>query len=79
MPGSNSKTRGRFYDGFGSNIVVQYSLGHLITLHGRIPARKYVDMLVNQMHPIIQTLIPNNDEVFQDDSVSVYVAGTVQP
>jgi hypothetical protein len=29
MPGSNSETRGRFCDGLGSNIVVQYSVGPL--------------------------------------------------
>jgi hypothetical protein len=66
--GSNSETRGRFSDGLGSNIVVKYSLGTIITLHGRITAREYVDRLGNQVHPMIQTLFPNNDAVFQDDS-----------
>jgi hypothetical protein len=68
MPGSDSETRGRFCDGFISNIVVQYSAGPIITLHARITARKYVDMLDNQVHPMIQTLFPNNDAVFQDDN-----------
>jgi hypothetical protein len=44
----------------GSNIVVQYSVGPIITLHGRITAREYVDRLGNLVHPIIQTLFPNN-------------------
>jgi hypothetical protein len=52
-PGSNSGTQGRFCDGLGSNIVVQYSVGPIITLHGRIPAREYVDWLGIQVHPII--------------------------
>jgi hypothetical protein len=56
--------RGRFFDGFGSNIVVQYSVGPFITLHGRITTREYVDRLGNEMHPMIQTLFPNNDAVF---------------
>jgi hypothetical protein len=34
MPVSNSETRGRFCDGLGSDIVVQYSVGPIITLHG---------------------------------------------
>jgi hypothetical protein len=34
MPGSNSKIRGRFFHGLCSNIVVQYSVGPIITLHG---------------------------------------------
>jgi hypothetical protein len=37
--------RGRFCDGLGSNIVVQYSVGPIITLHGRITAREYVGRL----------------------------------
>jgi hypothetical protein len=35
--------RGKFCDGLGSNIVVQYSVGLIITLHVQITARKYVD------------------------------------
>jgi hypothetical protein len=42
IPGSNSETQGRFYDDLGSNIVVQYSVGTIITLHGQITAREYV-------------------------------------
>jgi hypothetical protein len=64
--GSNSETQGRSWDGLGSNIVVQYSVGPIITLHGRITAREFVDRLGNQVHPMIQTLFPNNDAVFQD-------------
>jgi hypothetical protein len=78
MSGSNSEARWRFCDGFDSNIVVQYSVGPIITLHGRITAREYVDRLGNHVHPMIQTLFPNNDAVFQDDSVPIYTAGTVQ-
>jgi hypothetical protein len=29
--------------------------------------QEYVDRLGNQVHPMIQTLFPNNDGVFQDD------------
>jgi hypothetical protein len=58
MPGSNSETLGRFCDGLGSNIV-----GPIITLHGRITAWEYVDRLGNQVHPMVQTLFPNNDAV----------------
>jgi hypothetical protein len=37
-----------------------------------------VDGLGNQAHPMIQTLFPNNDAVFQDDSAPINTAGTVQ-
>jgi hypothetical protein len=67
MPSSNSKTWGRFY-----------SVGLIITLHGRITAREYVDMLGNQVHPMIQMLFLNNYVVFQKDSAPIHTAGTVQ-
>jgi hypothetical protein len=76
MPGSDSETRGRFSDGLGSNIAVQYSVGLIITIDGRISAMEYVDRLGNQVHPMIQTLLPNNDAVFQDDSTPIHPAGT---
>jgi hypothetical protein len=78
MAGSNSETRGRFCGGLGSNIMVQYSVGPIITLHGGIIASEYVDRLGNQVHPIIQTLFPNNDAVFQDDITPIHTDRTVQ-
>jgi hypothetical protein len=53
---------GKFCDG------LVYSLGPLITLHGRIAENDFMDRLGNQVHPMIQTLFPNNDSVFQDDN-----------
>jgi hypothetical protein len=35
-------------------------------------------MLGNQVYPMILTLFLNNDAVFQDDSVPIHKAGTVQ-
>jgi hypothetical protein len=68
MPGSNSEIWERFCDGLGSNIMVQYSAGPIITLHGRITAREYVDRLGNQVHPMIHRFLLNNDTVCQDDN-----------
>jgi hypothetical protein len=61
----------------GSNIVIPYSAGPVITFHSRITAREYVDRLANQVHPMNQTLFPNNDAVLQDN-VLIHTAGTVQ-
>jgi hypothetical protein len=47
-------------------------------LHCRITARKYVDRLGNQAHPLIQMLFPNKDAVFQEDTAPIHTAGTVQ-
>jgi hypothetical protein len=60
MLGPNSETWGRFCDGLGSNIMVQNSVGPVITLHSQITAREYVDRLSNQVHPMIQELFPND-------------------
>jgi hypothetical protein len=50
----------------------------MISLHGRITARECVDRLGNQVHPMIQTLFPNNDAVFQDVSAPIHTSETVQ-
>jgi hypothetical protein len=36
------------------------------------------ERLGNQVHPMVQTLFPNNDAVFQDDIAPIHTAGTVQ-
>jgi hypothetical protein len=77
MPGSESETRGRFCNRLNSNIAVRYSVGSVINLHDRITTREYVDRLGSQVHPMIQTLFPNNDARFQDDSAPIHTAGAV--
>jgi hypothetical protein len=78
MPGSNLETGA----GGGSAMVWAaiswYSVGSIIILHGRITAWEYVERLGNQVHPMIQTLFPNNDAVFQNDGAPIHTTGTVQ-
>jgi hypothetical protein len=76
MLGPKSETR-------GDSVMVWtaiswYPVGPIVTLHGRITAREYVEKLGNQVHPMIQTLFPKNDTVFQEDSVPIHTDGTVQ-
>jgi hypothetical protein len=66
MPGSNTETRES--DGLGSNLVVHYSVGPTITIHGRIIAMECVVRLGTQIHPMIQTLFPNKDAVLRDNA-----------
>jgi hypothetical protein len=58
--------------------TIQHSLDPIITLHGQITAREYMGRLGNQVHPMIQTLFPNNNAVFQEDSAPIHTAGTIQ-
>jgi hypothetical protein len=51
--------------------MVQQSVDHTIALHGRITAWDYLNWLGNQVHPMIQTLFPNNDAVFHDDNAPI--------
>jgi hypothetical protein len=37
-----------------------------------------MDRLGNQVHPMIQTLFPNYDAVFQDENAPIYTDGNVQ-
>jgi hypothetical protein len=78
MPGSNSETWERFYDGLGNNIVVQCSLDPIITLYGRITVREYMDRLGNQVHPMIKMLFQNNAVFQDDDSAPIHTAGTAR-
>ena len=41
-----------------------YSAGRIITMNGWITASDYVDVLGNQVHPMVQMLFPNYDAVF---------------
>jgi hypothetical protein len=56
-------------DGLGSVMIWAeiswYSVGLIITLRGRITARKYMDRLGNQEHLMLQTLIPSYDTLFK--------------
>jgi len=37
-----------------------------------------MDILGNQVHPAIHMLLPNNDEIFQDDHAHIHTAGSVE-
>jgi hypothetical protein len=56
--------------------IAWYSVGPIITLHGRITAREYVGRLRNHVHPTIQMSFLNDDAVFQDNA-PIHTAGTV--
>jgi hypothetical protein len=58
--------------------MVQYSLGPIITHHGLITTREYVNKLGNKVHHMIQALFSNNDAVFKNDNAPIHTAGTVQ-
>ena len=57
--------------------IYWYSAGPIITLNGWITANDYVDILGNQVHPVVQMLFPNNSAVFQDDSSPIHTARSV--
>jgi len=54
-----------------------YSAGPLIVLHGRITAGDCVHILGNQIHPTFW-MFPNSDAIFQNGSLPILTARSVQ-
>jgi hypothetical protein len=77
MPCCDSERWGWLCYDFGNNIMVQYSVGPIVFLQGRITAKEYVERLGTQVRRINQTF-PNNDAVLQDDNAHINTTGTVQ-
>ena len=52
----------------GGSVIISaaiswYSAGPIITLNGWITASDYMDILGNQVHPVVPMLFPNNDAI----------------
>jgi hypothetical protein len=58
-------------------VISWYCAGPIITLNGQITASDYMDILGNQVHAMVQMLFPDNDAVFQDDSLPIHTARIV--
>jgi len=58
--------------------ISSYSAGLVITMNGQITSSDYVDILRNQLQPIVQILFPKNDAVFQDNTSPIRPARSVQ-
>ena len=54
-----------------------YSAGPIINLIGRITASDYVDIVGNEVHPMVQMLF-NDDAIFQEDDSPMRTARSVQ-
>ena len=55
-----------------------YPAGPIIDPDSRITARGYVGVLGNQVHPMVQMLLPKSDANFQDDNSPRHTARNVQ-
>lgn len=53
-------------------------LGPLVTLHGKVQAAHYVDILGDQVHPFVQTSFPGECPLYQDDNAPIHRAKIVQ-
>ena len=53
-------------------------LGPLVTLHGKVKAAHYVDILGDQVHPFVQTSFPGECPLYQDDNAPIHTAKIVQ-
>ncbi|GFW62473.1 transposable element Tcb1 transposase [Trichonephila clavipes] len=53
-------------------------LGPLVTLHGKVKAAHYVNILRDQVHPFVQTSFPGECPLYQDDNAHIHTAKIVQ-
>jgi len=76
MSGSNCETRRWICDDLTA--ISSYFAGPIITLSGRIDTSEYVNIIGNQVDPMVQMFFHFNDAVFQDDNSSIHTARSVQ-
>ncbi|GFX83432.1 transposable element Tcb2 transposase [Trichonephila clavipes] len=53
-------------------------LGPLVTLHGKVKAAHYVNILGDQVHPFVQTSFSGECPLYQDDNAPIHTAKIVQ-
>ena len=74
MHGSNCETWRQICDHLGNHV---FSWSYF-TLNGRITASDHMDVVGNQVYPLVRMLFPNFGAVFQDDSLSIHTARSDQ-
>ena len=57
--------------------VSWHSPGLLLVLDGRVTAKDYQTILVDHVHPMVQTLYPGGGAVYQDDNAPIHTARLV--
>ena len=48
------------------------SAGPVSTLSSQLTVSDYMGISGNQVHPVVQMLLPNNDAIFQDDNLPIH-------
>ena len=54
------------------------STGPMISYHGRINRRDYLQILSDQVHPMAQALFPEGNSIFQNDDAPIHTARIVK-
>ncbi|GFX72900.1 DDE_3 domain-containing protein [Trichonephila clavipes] len=70
-------TGGKIKHSYTKKLILSYLT--CVTLKGRITGEKYKEILSDQVHPMMQTLLSAIDGIFQDDNAPVHAAGLVRP
>ena len=48
------------------------SLGTIVGLYGTINNKDYLNILRDHVHPMVQTLFPDGDGIFQDENAPIH-------
>ncbi|GFW65148.1 transposable element Tcb2 transposase [Trichonephila clavipes] len=62
---------------YGGGAISWRGLGTLVTLHGKVKAAHYVNILGDQAHPFVQTSFPGECPLYQDDNAPIHTAKIV--
>uniref|UniRef100_A0A0K0FBA8 DDE_3 domain-containing protein n=1 Tax=Strongyloides venezuelensis TaxID=75913 RepID=A0A0K0FBA8_STRVS len=54
------------------------STGLMISLHGKINSRDYLQILSDQVYSMVQALFPDGNAIFQDDNAPIHTARIVK-
>jgi len=76
MPCSDCETWRRIFHDLVISILVFHQSYNYLEWSNYVS--DYVDILGSRVHPMIQMLFPNNNAVFQDDSLPIHIARCVK-
>ena len=54
------------------------SLGPIVAQHGRINSKDCLNILGDYVHPMVQALFPDGDDIFQGNNAPIHTAHVVK-
>ena len=58
-------------------VISWNSLGHIVTMHGRINTKAYLNIFGDHVYSMVQALFSDGDGIFHDDNSPIHTAHVV--